>query len=52
MFTGKTFQKAQIDGPDGKLNKTSYRHQKAEDIEKNGSKSEPSLVRYLRVVPS
>ena len=34
MFTGKTFQETQIAGPDGKLNKTSYRNQTAEDIEK------------------
>ena len=46
MFTGKTFQKAKIAGPDGKLNKTSYRNQTAEDIERNGSKSEPTLVWY------
>ena len=38
MFTGKTFQKAEITGPDGKLNKTSYQNQTAKDIERNDSK--------------
>ena len=46
MFIGKTFQKSQIAGPDGKLNKTCYRTQTAEDIERDCSKSEPCLVWY------
>ena len=44
MFNGKTFQKTQIVGPDGKLNKTCYKDQAAEDIGSNCNKSNPCLV--------
>ena len=43
----KTFQKAYISGPDGKLNKTCYKIQTAEDIERDCSKSEPCLVWHV-----
>ena len=51
LFDGKTFQTAQIVGTDGKLNKTRYRCQTAEDIEQDCSKSEPCLVWLLGCSP-
>ena len=50
MFNGKLFQKTQIAGPDGKLNKTCYKDQAAEDIGRNCNKSNSYLVRMVRVV--
>ena len=50
MFEGKSFQKTQIAGTDGKLNKTRYRAQTATDIEQDCSKAEPCLVWYAWIL--
>jgi len=43
-FVGKTFEKSKLVGADGKLNKTRYKTQTAESIEKDCSEEEPCLV--------
>ncbi|KAL7536826.1 LOW QUALITY PROTEIN: hypothetical protein ACHAXR_007426 [Thalassiosira sp. AJA248-18] len=43
-FDNKTFLKAELSGTDGKLNKTRYKTQTAESIEKDCSETEPCLV--------
>ena len=43
-FNGKTFQKSQLAGSDGKLNKTCYKDQTAESIETDCSEENACLV--------